>query len=57
MIYQEDIDNFENVEHENHMQLKESTNELDHLWHKVKATKNQPTEATNCLEHELIGYL
>ena len=29
--YQEDIDDFENVEHENHMQLKELTNELDHL--------------------------
>ena len=29
--YQEDIDDFENIEHENHMQLKELTNELDHL--------------------------
>ena len=51
--YQEDIDDFENVEHENHMWLKELTNELDHLQHKVKATKNQPTDALNHLEHEL----
>ena len=29
--YPEDIDDFENVEHENHMQLKELTHELDHL--------------------------
>ena len=51
--YQEDIDDFENVEHENHMQLNELTNELDHLQHKGEATKNQPTEAINCLECEL----
>ena len=29
--YQEDTDDFENIEHENHMQLKEITNELYHL--------------------------
>ena len=29
--YQEDIDDFENVEHENHTRLKELTKELDHL--------------------------
>ena len=29
--YLEDVDNFKNIEHENHMQLKELTNELDHL--------------------------
>ena len=29
--YMEDIDDFKNVEHENHMQLKELINELDHL--------------------------
>ena len=40
--YPEDIDNFVNVEHKNHMWLKEITNELDHLWHKVKATKINP---------------
>ena len=51
--YQEDIDDFENIEHETHKQLKELTNELDYLWHKVKATENQPTDAINFLEHEL----
>ena len=29
--YQEDIDDLENIEHENHIQFKELTNELDHL--------------------------
>ena len=29
--YPEDMDDFENIEHENNMQLKELTNELDHL--------------------------
>ena len=47
------MDDFQNTEHENHMQLKELTNDLDHLWHKIEATKNQPTDAINCLEHEL----
>ena len=51
--YWEDIDDFENVEHENHLWLKELTNELDQLWHKVEATKNQPTEAISCLECKL----
>ena len=35
------------------MQLKELTNELDHLQHKVKATENQPTEAISHLECEV----
>ena len=29
--YPEDMDDFEYIEHENHTQLKELTNELDHL--------------------------
>ena len=33
--------------------MKELTNELDHLQHKVEAAKNQPTEAICHLEHEL----
>ena len=49
----EDMDDFENIEHKSHMQLKELTNELDHLWHKVEVAKNQPTDAINHLEHEL----
>ena len=51
--YPEHNDDFENTEHENHTWLKELTNELDHLWHKVEATKNQPTNAINHLECEL----
>ena len=29
--YPEDVDDFGNIEHENHMRLKELINELDHL--------------------------
>ena len=29
--YQEDMDDFENVEHENHAQLRDLTNEVDYL--------------------------
>ena len=29
--YLGDMDDFENIEHENHMQLKELTNDLDHF--------------------------
>ena len=47
------MDYFENGEHENHTQLRDLTNELDHLKHKVEAAKSQPTEAIYCLECEL----
>ena len=33
--------------------MRELTNKVDHLWHKVEATENQATEAISCLEHEL----
>ena len=49
----EDIDDFENVEDENHAQLNDLTKALDHLWLKVDTTKGQSTEAINCLECEL----
>ena len=49
----EDIDDFENVENENHTQLNDLTKALDHLQIKVDAAEGQPTEAINCLEHEL----
>ena len=49
----EDIDNFENVENENHTQLNVLTKALDHLQIKVDAAKGQPTEAIICLECEL----
>ena len=49
----EDIDNFENVEHESHTTLKALTRNLDNLWHRVENAKGQPMEAILCLEHEL----
>ena len=49
----EDIDDFENVENENHSQLNDLTKASDHLQIKVDATEGQPTEAINCLECEL----
>ena len=49
----ENIDDFENVGDENHTQLTDMTNEVDHLQHKIKVTKGQPTKAINCLECEL----
>ena len=51
--YQEDIDDFENVEHEHHAWFRDLTNEIDYLWHKVEANETWPTEAISHLEHEL----
>ena len=47
------MDNFENVEHENHTTLKTLTREFDYLWYRVETAKGQPMEAINHLEHEL----
>ena len=47
------MDNFENVEHENHTTLKALTRNLDDLHHRVENAKGQTMEAINCLEHEL----
>ena len=49
----EDIDGFENVENENHTQLRDLTNKVDHLQQKIEVAKGQPSEAINCLECEL----
>ena len=49
----EDMDNFENVEHENHTTLKALTRNLDDLPHRVETAKGQPMEARNHLECEL----
>ena len=49
----EDIDDFENVENENHTWLNDLTEALDYLWIKVDTTKGQPTEAINQIECEL----
>ena len=49
----EDMDNFENVEHENHTTLKALARNLDDLWHRVETAEGQPMEAKNYLECEL----
>ena len=49
----EDIDNFENVEHENHTTLNALTRNLDDLQQRVENAEGQPMEAINHLEHEL----
>ena len=49
----EDIDNFKNVEHENHTTLKALTRNLDDLWHRVENAEGQPMEAIHHLELQL----
>ena len=49
----EDIDNFKNVEHENHTTLKALTRNSDDLWHRVENAEGQPMEAIHHLECEL----
>ena len=49
----EDMDNFENVEQENHTTLKAPTRNLDDLQHRVETVEGQPMEAINHLKHEL----
>ena len=49
----EDIDDFEYVENETHTWLRDLTNKVDHLQHKIEVAKGQPTDAINCLECEL----
>ena len=49
----EDMDNFENVEQENHTTLKALTRNLDDLQHRVETAECQPMKAINHLEHEL----
>ena len=41
------------MEKENDTQLRDLTNEVDHLQHKIEVAEGQPTEAINCLECEL----
>ena len=47
------MDNFENVEHENHTNLKALTRNLDDLQHRVENAEGPPMEAIHHLEHEL----
>ena len=51
--YLEDMDNFKNMEHENHSTLKALTRNLDDLQHRVENTEGQPMEAIHHLECEL----
>ena len=51
--HHEDMDNFENMEHENHTTLKTLTRDLDGLWHRVETAAGQPTVAISHLVHEL----
>ena len=54
--HHEDIDNFENIEHENHTTLRTLTRELDHLQHRIETAEGQPTEAINHLNVNFTDY-
>ena len=54
--HHEDMDNFENVEHENQTTLKALTRELDHLQHRVETAEGQPKEAINCWNVKFTDY-
>ena len=47
--HHEDMDNFKNVEHENHTTLKALTRNLDDLQHRVETAEVQCMEAINHL--------
>ena len=49
----EDVDNFKNVEHENHITLKALTTNLDNLQYRVENAEGHPMEAIHHLECEL----
>ena len=51
------MDNFANVEHENHTTLKALTRNLHDLQHRVKTVEGQPMEAIHYLECELYRLL
>ena len=51
--HHEDMDNFENVEQENHTNLATLTWELDDLCHIVQAGEGQPVEALHHIECKL----
>ena len=52
-FHHEDMDNFENVERENHTTLKGLIRDLDDLQHRVETAEGQPMEAIYCLEYWL----
>ena len=49
----EDMNNFENVEQENHTTIKALTRNLDDLQHRFETAEGQPMEAIHHLEQEL----
>ena len=51
--HHEDMDNFENVEQENHTNLATLTQELDDLCHRVQAGEGQPVETLHHIECKL----
>ena len=51
--HHEDMDNFENVEQENHTSLATLTSELDDLCHSVQAGEGQQMEALHHIECKL----
>ena len=51
--YQEDINNFENVEPDLHERLRDLTHEIDHLWQKVEANESKPMDTISHLECKL----
>ena len=51
--HHEDMDNFDNMEQENHTDLKTLTQDLDDLHHRIQAGEGQAMDAINCIEHEL----
>ena len=48
--HHKDMDDFENIEHENHTNLAALTRELDDLHHRVQAAEGQPAEALHHVE-------
>ena len=51
--HHKDMNNFENVEQENHTNLATLTQELDDLHHRVQAGEGQPTETLHHIECKL----
>ena len=51
--YQEDINDFKNIEPDHHERLRDLTHEIDNLRQKVKANKSEPMDAISHLEHKL----
>ena len=53
--YQEDINDFENIEPDHHEKLRDLTQEIDHLGQKVESNESEPMDAISHLECKLNG--